>query len=120
MAFGIDKKRVSHNEEVFTFSVRSTGTDDAISNNSITDLNFFNGTMMPCLHSQAIHHNICNSRDTEFGNYYGSYTPVKTGPVLLSIFYNSPTSGDFFSFSPMLEKAKFFSFFCRVICSFSF
>ena len=70
----------------------------SISDNSIIDLNSFNGTLLPCLSSQEIRDSACNFRDTESGHYYGSYIPIKTGPVLLSIFYNSPIQGNFHLF----------------------
>ena len=98
MAFGLDKKRVSHDQEVFIFSVRSADINMSISDNSIIDLNSFNGTLLPCLFSQEIRNSACNFRDTESGHYYGSYIPIKTGPVLLSIFFNSPIQGNFHLF----------------------
>ena len=99
LAFGLDKKRVTHDQEIFIFSVRSADINISISDNSIIDLNSFNGTLLPCLFSQEIRNSACNFRDSESGHYYGSYIPIKTGPVLLSIFYNSPIKGNFHLFT---------------------
>ena len=96
--------------EIFIFSVRSADINTSISDNSIIDLNSFNGTLLPCLFSQEIRNSACNFRDTESGHYYGSYIPIKTGPVLLSIFYNSPIQGNFHLFIFLFLLFCFISF----------
>lgn len=71
-SFDMDGNRKSTSSDVFEFVI--------IGSNNIT------GTLQPCPYPAEQSHPICTPNDNFLGHYFGVFTPMYTGDILISVF----------------------------------